>query len=407
MRWMKWGLLAALLTVLLAGGGMLSAQETPTAPIFDTLGAIPDAEFSREITTLVDRAAITRAYPGAVPPVDLDTFLAAWRSQSSATDGERLWTRVFRGLMDETSRNITDAQGLPNALGIEFMQIEQVVTFGVPPAHGMILAGAFETAAVESALSVRDYQFTDDLWCYQGDCSNGTMINFDLVDPSNPFGANIGRSQPILVADGVLASAPSEVIINALRDTAGEGETLASLPAYQAAASAISTLGTVIQATFVDGESLVNSSVSSNVPNMMLPDGDGIAPIAPYTLYAFADVVSGGEQIGAAAFVYEDANAALDALKQMTFRLETLESVSMPRLWRDILADRGLTVTADVIEVDGLTVALLLFSTPLATDAQILEATAENPGEAALPGEAYRLLYRMLSQRDDQWRWWE
>lgn len=383
--------------------GVSAAQQDTLAPVFIPLNAIPDMPSSRNIVTLVDRTAISAAYPGAAAPADVSALLQALSRRSASPTSERAWVQVLSRLNDETGRSVIAAEGAPTGLGIDFMEIDQVGTFGTPPENGLILQGAFDIAAVESALSEREYQPVDGLWCFQSDCANGTMINFDQRNPANPFGGELGRTQPLLLTDSLLMSSALDEIVTASQQVLTNADgSLASDPVYRAASIALSQQGVVLQVTFIGGESLQTSSEAAleNPP-------DGIAPIAPYMLYAIADVASETEQIGIAAFVFQAESDAAAAVKQMSTRLSLMSSLAANRPWQELLTSRNITITADVLPVDGLYVAVLRFSTPLATVEELLEATSEDAAGRQLPAAVYSFLFRGLSNRDDQWRWWQ
>jgi hypothetical protein len=389
------------------------AQSTDVQPVFSPLAAIPDTPTSRNLITLVDRDAIAVAYPDAQKPASTSALLNALQGRGRFAEGEAVWALVFRGLLDETAQEIVLAEDLPNALGIEVLQISQVASFGLVPEDGRLFLGDFDLMAVQSALAARGYTTDDEaLWCYEGDCASGLKISFDQRNPANPFGGNLGRTQPIIAVPGMLYSAAAEAVVRAGAATiAGDLKSLADAPAYRAVAEALSSQGIVLQTTFMDGASLLNNS-TMNVP--MLPDDmaqtlpEGIMPIEPYMLYALADVVTSTEQAGIAAFVYPSEAAAAAALEQMTYRLTTLNSLRFRRPWAEVLTERGLTVDSQVVAADDLYVGLLRFATPLPPTTEILKGDLRFTSSGKLmPGQVYNFLAQGLYNRDDLWRLWD
>jgi hypothetical protein len=401
------------LLMIAAAGGVLApagmAQDAePVDAVFDLLRVIPNSSATRDMTVLADRSAITAAYPEAQMPATIEALLRAFSAGEDVPEGELLWTRVFMNLGDGTAADFRAEDTLRSALGIGFLQIEQVATFGSPPEDGVALAGSFDADAVEAALSARGYVADAGVWCHEGDCTTGMEVNLIMRDPFNPFGGELGRMQPIVADDGVLASTASADVIRDVRAAlAGEAASLADVATYQAAAQVLSAQGVVIQATIVDGETLLASSLGDPLPALQGQPQPDLNPIAPYDLYVIADAATATEQVGIAAFVYLDEAAAEAALAEMQNRLDMLSSLTMDRPWTALLQERSLTLSAEVVQADsGPYVALLRFSTPLAGTASILAAPADNPGDEARPAEAYNFLARMLYLRDDQWRWW-
>jgi hypothetical protein len=383
-----------------------TAQETD--PIFDLLTTIPDTPTSRDIITLVDRDSIVLAYPDAIKPANGEALLVAATGDDNAPDGEKLWWRVFSQLGDESAQVFQFSEILPERLGIDFMEISASATFGTPPDDSLVLQGAFDTATIEAALTAREYTQTESgVWCEE-DCESGMEANFDRREPGDPFGGELGRTQPFVIGDNFLMSSPNATIAEAVQGLqAGESISLADDPAYQAVATALSAEGVVVQVTFVDGETLLKTSLGFAPENAPLEKPEGYVEIMPYRLFAIADVATEGEQVGVSAFVYNTEADATAALEQMQFRLSTLESFVNRRSFQSILDDRNVTVTSEVVPVGDLFVGVLRFSTPKGTMEQILAASLATPSDVEMPGLIYlRLLYGSLVQRGDQWRWW-
>jgi hypothetical protein len=389
------------------------AQSDDLPSIFRPLSAIADSPLSRDVISLVDRDAIPLAYPDARKPSSTSALVNALIGQENVTQGEAVWALVFRGLLDETAQTVTLSEDLPEALGIEVLQIGQVATFGSPPANGTLFTGDFDLHAVYSALAARGYTTEDELlWCYEGDCTNGLQVNPGQRNPANPFGGSLGRTQPVIVAPGLLYSAASEdVVRSGAAAAAGEVRSVADVPVYRAVAAALASQGVVLQTTFLDGRSLLESSLmnlSIHLSGTPQPLPAGIAPIDPYILYAVADVVTPADQAGIVAFAYASEASATAALEQMAYRLTVLNSQTLERPWAEVLADRSLTVEAEVVAAQGFFVGLLRFATPLPTTADLVEGDSHvSSSGRIMPGQVYNFLVRGLYNRDDAWRLWD
>jgi hypothetical protein len=120
-----------------------------------------------------------------------------------------------------------------------------------------------------------------------------------------------------------------------------------------------------------------------------------------------ADVASEDQQIGAAAFVFDNAEDAQNAMAEMSRRLQTMTSLRTNQPFADMLKDRRATIETQVVERDGLAVALLLLTTPKAmADQIVLFNPTTDPDDlppVTAPGLLYRFLLQGVNARDDLW----
>ncbi len=396
-------------------------------PLMKMLARIPNISASRTEIYFNDRVAVEAAYPPAKMPKDWAEFDAISKSKGENPDllPVDLWWRVWRNQQSALSaRYIVSAVDSPSVVGFDYFQIEQEMTYGTPPAVGTQFAGHFDLDAVRAAFSNRDYTRQDntdaELWCSANGCDSVTKLNLKDRNPANPFGGELGRSQPLLIEDNALVSSGDATVMQEHIDViTGKEQSLAQLPQYRAAVDAITSDGNLLQAYFWDGEvlarmrmlSLTTAVLGANAkPELikkflqdMLKD---YKPIPMYELLAFADVATDTEQVGEVALVYSseaDAKAAAEVLPQ---RIDTYVSLAVKKPLIELLHERRVdSPKVDIVESNGKYVLVLKLATPKATieELQKLDIKDPNPPAVTAPGLIYRLLVSAAMQRDLGW----
>ena len=276
----------------------------------------------------------------------------------------------------------------------------------------MALLGRFDPEAIARAFAARDFSATEvgrrTLLCGPGGCDSGLQFDLERRDPDNPFGGQLGRLEPLAVSTSdVLSSASGDTLRAMLAAVDGTVPSLASDPAYRAAAEALAAEAPVTQATFVP-----SVLVGADVVGMLLEGVEeamarleAIAatfePIAPPELVAFGDAATSSEQIATIALVYRDAEDARRAAEVIPERLETMESVRDRRPIRDLLDERGVGRVQGQVRTsaDGSrSVAVIALRAPLPIG-------EPDPGTGMLTASSpvYRLLVNMLTSRDTLW----
>jgi hypothetical protein len=346
----------------------------------------------------VDYRAVEQARPGAAQP----TSFAALDALRAANDpSARLWLAAYQGIAsgsgDLLMNLFAGAPDWPSLLGFDFFDIDREVAFGEPPSNGEVLLGRFDPTSIEAAYAARGFTQMDQdgrtLLCGPDGCDAGLTVHADQRNPANPFGGNLGRSQPLAISATELDNSAAIDTVQGILDTAsGTTPSLAADPDYRAAAEAASAAGTVIQAT------LVPAALLSADPG---EGGASAAPIPAYDLLFFADGASDTEQVVQVGLVYEnpaDAQMAVDALPG---RIDALNSVVTGQPVRQLLDERGVTsIQGQVIpSSDGTrSVALFELRAPLAS-------SDPDPGTGLMTASSiiYKTLVDMLYRRDLQW----
>lgn len=420
------GLCISMLTLLSLS--FVRAQDSlESRPLLKMLANIPNTSQSRTEIYFNDRKAVEAAYPSAKVPKDWAEFKAMSDAKGKNADllPVDMWWRVWRNQQSAlTARYMMTSEATPSLVGFDYFQIEQEMTYGTPPAQTLQLAGHFNLDMVRAAFSLRGYTRQDkdgvEMWCPADGCESGSKLNMADRNPANPFGGELGRSQPLIIKDGTLISSPNEMVMqNHIDLAAGSEGSLADLPQYRAVVDAITADGSLMQAYFWDGELIAQMSVLSPAsvllgekatPELvkkyfqdMLTD---YKPIPAYQLLAFADVASDREQIGEVALVYDTEADAKSAAEALPGRINDYVSIAIKQPLTKMLKDRRVDEPKiDIVSSNGKYVVVIKLATRKATSEEIQQfnVTNSNTPDVTAPGLIYRLLVNAALQRDLGW----
>ena len=407
---------------------LVTAQDSlESQPLLKMLANIPNTSQSRTEIYFNDRKAVETAYPPAKMPKDWAEFKAMSDAKGKNVDllPVDIWWRVWRNQQSAlTARYMMTSESTPSIAGFDYFQIEQEMTYGTPPAQTLQLAGRFNLDAVRAAFSSRGYTRQDkdgvEMWCPAEGCESGAKTNLADRNPANPFGGELGRSQPLIIKDGMLISSPDETVMqNHVDLVAGKEQSLADLPQYRAVADAITADGSLMQAYFWDGELIAQMGILSPAsvllgekatPELVKKFFQDMLktykPIPAYQLLAFADIASDSEQIGAVALVYDteaEAKATADALPT---RINDYVSIATKQPLTKMLKDRKVKEPKiDIVSSNGKYVVVIKLATRKATPEEIQQFIVTNPNtpDVTAPGLIYRMLVSAAMQRDLGW----
>lgn len=406
-----------ILLVLLAAS-VATAQDatgTPDAepsPFMRALALIPDTALVREAAPLFSYAdyAAALAARGIETPETLTAYLADREAYGPVfpalplSGPENLQTYLLAG-----------GEEYPQTVGFDFFEIAQGIQVGVPPGAGQILIGEFSADAVEAAYTARGYTIeregeTGLLLCPEAGCESGAQINFANRLMGNPFGGELGRSEPLFVDDGVLLNSPHFPLVEAMAAAYEGGESsLADAPEMQAVAAVLDGYPYVMSVMAVSPLSLGTIDLNFMDDDAKAQTLESItsaleaAPLAPYQIAAFASAADETNEYGLALLVYANADAAEQAAASIDQRLAGMHSFRMPtRTYAEILADSGTLEPSAVVtdESTGLSVVVLRASKPLPSN---------EPGDDGMVMGShliYRRLYEMINARDSSWLVW-
>lgn len=378
--------------------GMPAAAQEDANPLLKMLAFVPDAPEIQDAAPLfsyVDYRAVEAAR-------GIDTPTA--RDFADDTDLSGMWMAAMNGVVSGLSLNyfMMYLEGMEEALGFSWFDIDQALTFGQPPAMGKVLAGDFDMERIGAAFAARDY--TEDMadgitvWCPPDGCDTGLETNLRTRDPANPFGGELGRREPIAALPGYVLNSPSDTVLTAMIETHGdEAASLAGNPDVRAAANVLADQGLLLQAQFfkLADVGLVDPLAALEGVDFLKSFGQ----LPPYRLMFVADTAAGGEQVALIGLVYADAETAKAAAEELLARVQVAESLAVKRPLLALIEERGAQVGAAYADKDdetGRAVAILEIRAPL-PDNTVQE---EGVSRYAPSGLGFRLLVDAIYRRD-------
>ena len=363
----------------------------------------------------IDYAALIDSREGAARPASFEALLALLDARDPTA---RLWMAALNGANSGSGRLLSSllrgAAEWPRIVGFDFTDVRSELAFGQPPGDGVVLQGQFDPERIGAALSTRDFTSNDagpfTLWCGSDGCDKGMELDVAGRDPDDPFGGELGRRQPLAVAEGTIISSAAIDTVDAMLATNLDGEpSLADDGSYAAVAAAIAGEGRLVQAMFVPGTHplfylpvILDERTSPDEIQERLDElGADFEPIPPTSLLGIGDAVTDAEQVVTLALAYPtlaEAQAAADVLPR---RLDTMTSVRTARPWKEHLDELGVDrVDARAVErMDGEgALAMLTFRAPIAGP----EADPDT-GFVTMSSRLYRLFVQMIQGHDTAW----
>ena len=397
------------------------ANNTPPADtgtggaLLEALSRVPDSTAAREVPlSYLDQAALTAARPGAAQPVSLAEGLASLEADDPAA---HLWMAALMGASSgdmDLLRHMPQAIGWTESLGFDLLDVERNLTFGSPPSDGSVLIGDFDPKAIADAFTARGYTASraDDhtLLCGAAGCEEGMAMDLSTADPSLPFGAQFGRSEPLAVStDGILESADLATLEAMRAAAAGDAASLADDRAYRALALATDPAVTITQATFLPGGMLglgpdiyqLLGLSPAEAADMITQLGDSLEPMPAADAVAIIDGATATEQVVTIALAFADEGDAAVAADVLPRRLQDGLAPSFEAPLSTLLDGRGVTsVTGSVVAAGPgtLPVARVEVRAPLA-GAEPNPATGAPEPSSSL----YRLFIDLVMRRDLLW----
>jgi hypothetical protein len=429
MKQFRFVILFCLLLVLASGA---AAQPEGESTLLEMLSRVPAIPANRDLILFTDFTAIETAYAPAERPEDWAEYQAWSEAQEDTPEGQPtlLWWVVFSRLSSgQAMQSFRSGGDTVAAIGFDLLEIDQELDYGSPPEDTRQLVGAFDLDSVRRALEERGYEQEAregvELWCGEAGCEAAVAFNPEDRNPANPFGGDLGRAQPLLINDNVLISSPSAGMIEEHIEVAqGEQRSLGETSEYQAAISAMTSDGVLLQALFVDGETLLRfTSTSPVMTAMTMAPGiteeqvrailerliEDYETLPQFTLLGLADVVTETEQQARLILIYnsrEDAERAAEVLPE---RIAAYESLMVRRSMTELLAERYVEDTRyEVVEAANRTALVVTFAGRKGTPEEIaqfsemlLDSSAYPP--VAFPGALFSMFSRMVYSVDLGW----
>lgn len=412
-RWIRSLIVAAMLLLLVP---ITSAQDEPPTdtPLLRILSAVPAGLARAEgFVSYIDFRASEAGREGTGRYANVEQLVA------DESDAASLWINALPSSgPGDLMQNIFRGSDMQEVMGFDLFDIDQALEFGMPPTNGVMLAGDFEAGTIIAAHIARDFTVESTiespegltLLCGPDGCDSGQQTNIENRYPSNPFGGNLGRSQPTLIItseddhDLVMSSGPLDVV-DAMADSVyGERQSLADNRTYRAAAEVLAGRDLLRGAYFISPMEVYFLPDMPNVLGGMGEDQDvtelDLPHLPGYMLLVFADIANEDTQHAVVGLVYtniEDAEAAVEAVPA---RLDVAVSLRVARPMQDLFDERGMVLNEPEIienETTGRFVVLFDFEYPQVTN------EPNNSGLITQSGLGFRLFMNMLFARDLAW----
>jgi hypothetical protein len=196
-------LLAVIDGVEVVDSGVPVVGSGPTAETSDTaaevtLPAVVDlSSFSALIDVLPGPSQVSDGAGNLLTQIDF-VSLADLRGASL----EQL--TPFSGALEELV--IASQTGMESAVGFSLDEIDTVTVYGTVPGRVLMLTGSFDAESIDTALTssgfVADTVAGFPAYCHPEGCDLGMQVDFDFVNPANPFGGNLGLRPAIVLIEG-------------------------------------------------------------------------------------------------------------------------------------------------------------------------------------------------------------
>ncbi|MEO8607251.1 MAG: hypothetical protein ABI690_05185 [Chloroflexota bacterium] len=377
------------------------AAQDNVSPLLDMLKLVPDNEQTHAGVPLVSYAdyRAIEAARGIDAPLTKADF-------DNNTDKASLWIAATSGVMSGMPLNyfVQYLDGMQTAVGFSWFDVDRALTFGQPPSTGNILSlsGGFKAEVAVNTFEARNYTIEnrDDVrvLCGPSGCDKGLELNLENRNPSNPFGGELGRDEPVaLLPNNVIANSADYAVLSAILDARqGKEPSLADNPAVQAAVNVIAGEGTLRQVQFFNGADVGNYGdiVATDVPESDQPDY-----LPTYSLAFFADTYNADNQSAVVGLVYEDADSANIATALLVDRLQMAQSMVTNQPFMGMIEDRGGNIASAAVETDAATgkfIALLGIQYPMPPN-------EKQDGKFMASSLVFKLLIDSIYRRDAIW----
>ncbi|MBE2182180.1 MAG: hypothetical protein IAE89_02030 [Anaerolineae bacterium] len=392
-------LLAALLLTI--GATAISAQDAQPTAFIRAMALIPFAEPAANSTIFLSyadyHAGITAR--GLAIPEDW----ASWQASDNFSYVQMALPMAGpAGFLQGVTVSGAEYRAL---LGFDFFDIAQGVEIGTYPAIGQILIGDIDPQAVESAYTARHYSVEaisglGVLLCPDTGCDSGMTVNLANHNPANPFGGQIGRSEPAAAADGIFLNAIMFEVLQTMMDAVkGDTITFADLPEVQALDHALSAYPFVNAVTLANPIFLANADIMSMLVAQPTPEIDEAIPA--YSMAAFASAADEAGQYGFVILTYDDFAEAETAAAIIDDRLGSMNSLLRRTPYREVYESAGQIESAQVVldETSGVSLVTLR----LVGEVPPLE---DQDGMVVMSNLPYAWLMDSLLSRDLLWLAW-
>jgi hypothetical protein len=372
MRLMMSVMLAALLLAVAPASAQQSDPADTRPLVLQLLDAAPDSPTLRQSPVLVNF-------------IDFDAALALRGLERQPTasdvraDGQRYARTIGISGPQRLIGSFVLMDELPELVGFEFFDIAQVAEVGIVPQDAIIVRGTFDPEAVAAAHTARGYTAESDslgvTLCPSDGCESGARINVGNRNPANPFGGDLGMSQPLIVTPSTLLNSRDFSVLVSLSGAAqGRTPSLSDDPIIQAAANILAYRPTVtaIQLLTPAAVEIVDATASSGRFANFAAVLETLPPLPPYALIAVAHTADDAYEYGDLLLIYPNAEQAYQANESLAARLAVINSVQTRRPFIDLLTSAGEVLPPQAVtdERTNISAVWLSVQSPLTPEAE-------------------------------------
>ncbi|HRF98842.1 MAG TPA: hypothetical protein PLZ51_26715, partial [Aggregatilineales bacterium] len=212
-----------------------------------------------------------------------------------------------------------------------------------------------------------------EVWCYEGDCSNGMTVNPQGREQGNIFDPQLGRKVPVLLADNQLISSPQQALLQDI--TAPNAQTLYNSPNVLTLAQAatapegllVNWMVLPIADADIDPTSALGDRLTSEQREEYLANMGNVGTyiyqnLPPYRAVGIADRQEGERMVCLIMLVYDDSATAETAATELSARVADFSDAIIRKSDTPIFtAIQGMTITHSVYAspTTGLFVAIV------------------------------------------------
>lgn len=388
--------LCALITLVISPS---VAQEEPLPDsrpgLLRVLSAAPDIADIRTapfIASYVDYQAVFAAR-GFDIPVDSATFMAM------SSDSKRsIALALPQAGSDKFVKSFNVLDEMPAVTGFDFFQIGRAVEVGTPPANAVVLEGEFDTQAVIDAHLARDYTvaLSDDFGttlCPADGCDSGMQMDLNNRNPANPFGGDLGQSQPLIVSDSLILNTRTYPLLVTMSGAVqGRTTSLAEAKDVQAVANILAYRQYVSAVVLISpaATSVIDATASSGRFSNFMRQLDSLPALPMYSLMSVSFTSDGGYDYGDVLLIYPDIDSASRAYESIVARLEVIESVRVEgRTVEQLFSESGEFLLPQVVTDEKTNFSAVQLTIRAAQDPEV--GAAQSP---------FGRLITMVTQRD-------
>jgi hypothetical protein len=325
----------AVYSVCAAAFAQPTRGQESSSPLLEMLAYVPSTlEIRNGWTYYMDFRAVEDARDWLEKPESLQALLDADESLN--------FTYRWLSAPQSVANRFRELVDMPSVVGFDFYNIDRTLSFGEPPANGVIWQGNFDAQRIADAHTARGYEQTEiggfTAWCAVEGCDAGLTLDPTNRELANVFDTGLGRKVPFLITPDYLISSPTVGVLEAAARTAN-GRSLADDRAFRTLTNAITDpeqysgqlvnmhfFGTPLTLVEIDLTRPRNDLFIRNF-ELLAVEMEGYGDLPMYEYMAFADRQEGDDQVAIIALVYSSEADATTGANEVANRLPTFNDV--------------------------------------------------------------------------------